>query len=111
MMNCTKKKTLQMAIPALREKLREQAVERSARLHRSVARAATVEMAAFPEYDGEVQQERELIDELLYIQCCRASLERAIANGSGKLHWRWVNGETTVLTFKRDHNQMRMRVE
>lgn len=111
MMNYTQKKTTQISIPALRERLREQAADLSAQLHRSAARATTMELAAFPEYYTEVQYERELIDQLLYIQCCRSSLERAVANGFGKLRWRWANGEITVVTFKRDHNQMKMRVE
>ena len=111
MTNYTKKMTQQVAIPVLRERLRQQASELSGMIHHSVTLVATVEMAAFTEYDAEVERERELIEQLLYIQCCRANLERAIANRGGKLRWRWLNGETTVVTFKRDHNQMRMRVE
>ena len=107
----TKKMTQQAAIPVLREKLRERAAELSGKIHHSVTRVATVEMAAFTEYEEEVEKERELIEQLLYIQCCRACLERSIAYRGGKLRWRWINGETTVITFKRDHNQMRMRIE
>ena len=111
MTNYTKKMTLQTAIPVLRERLREKASELSGELHHSVTRVTTVELAAFTEYGAEVEKERTLIEELLYIQCCRESLERAIASGGGKLKWRWLNGAITVVTFKRDHNQMRMRVE
>ena len=107
----TKKRTQQVAIPVLRERLREQAAELSGKLHHSVTRTATVELVAFTEYDEEVEKERELIERLLFLQCCRASLERAIDSGGGTLRWRWLNGETTIVTFKRDHNQMRMRIE
>ena len=65
MTNYTKKMTQQVAIPVLRERLRQQASELSGMIHHSVTRVATVEMAAFTEYDAEVERERELIEQLL----------------------------------------------
>ena len=52
--------------------------------------------------------ERELAEELLYVQSCRASLEKAIGGGMARLVWHWRSGAVTTVVFRRQNNQMRM---
>ena len=101
----------QESIFTMRERLQKQATELASRLSRSVTRAASVDLVACTEYREEVKREYELIDELLYIQNCRSTLERAIDRGYAKLVWRWTSGRVTTASFKREHNQIRMRME
>ena len=106
--NGSKKTTQQLSIPALRERLRRQATDLATQLSRSVGRAASADLLPCLEYRTEVCRERELAEELLYVQSCRASLEKAIGGGMARLVWHWRSGAVTTVVFRRQNNQMRM---
>ena len=101
----------QESIVAMREQLRREAAEVAVRLSRSVMRASSVDLMACTEYQEEVRWEYALVDELLYIQNCRSTLERAIDCGYARLVWRWTSGQITTVSFRREHNQIKMRVQ
>lgn len=93
----------------LREQLRQEASSRAERLSRSVGRLTSFDALPCPEYGAEVDQERTMIDELLYIQHCRSALERCLDQGSARLRYRWADGRVTVTSFQR-MRQGRVRV-
>ena len=93
----------------LREQLRQNANSCAERLSRSVGRMTSFDALPCPEYGAEVDQERGIIDELLYIQHCRSALERCLDSGSARLHYRWVDGRVTTTSFQR-MRQGRVRV-
>ena len=93
----------------LREQLRQEASSRAERPSRSVGRLTSFDALPCPEYGAEVDQERDIIEELLYIQHCRSALERCLDRGSARLHYRWGDGHVTTTSFQR-MRQGRVRV-
>ena len=87
-------------IQVLREKLRLQSAEQAAQLSRSVGRLTSYDVQPCPEYRQEVAAEYAVIDQLLYAQNCRSSLERCIASGSARLFYRWRDGRTTETCYR-----------
>lgn len=89
-------------IPQLRELLRQQAMERSALLSRSVGRLTSCEALPCLEYGEEVLRQQELAEQLLYLQQCRDALERCIGGSSVTLRYRRSDHTTTVTRFRRE---------
>ena len=87
-------------VMALRETLRQQAVEKATRINRSVARLTSCELLPCPEYDEEVHFQFTLAEELMYLQNCRSALEKCIDAGSAVLRFRRSNGTVTVIRFR-----------
>ena len=69
-------------VMVLRENLRQQANEKTARISRSVARLTSCELLPCPEYDEEVHFQFSLAEELMYLQNCRSALENAASVAS-----------------------------
>lgn len=88
-------------IHVLRERLRQCAAGHALTLSRSVSRLTSCDVLPCPEYREEVAEEYEVIDRLLYVQQCRAALERCIANGRARLSYRWKDGQVTETSFRR----------
>ena len=97
----SKKNAQEYPIQALREKLRQQSSKQAALLSRSVSRLTSYDVQPCLEYREEVAVEYAVIDRLLYAQQCRSSLERCIASGAARLHYRWRDGRTTETRFFR----------
>lgn len=102
-------KTTVYARQVLREKLRLEAAAHAGRLTRSVGRLTSCDELPCPEYGEEVQNERLLIDRLLYLQHCRSALERCLEQGGARLRYRWSDGVVTTTSFQR-LRQGRVRV-
>lgn len=88
-------------IPELREQLRLQAVEKTGRLSRSVARLTSCDALPCLEYGEEVKQEFSLAEATLYLQHCRSTLEQCIGRNAAALRYRWSDGSTSVTRFKK----------
>lgn len=88
-------------VDALRELLRQQAVDCSTRLSRSVARLTSCDALPCLEYGEEVQLEQALAEQLFYLQHCRNALERCIGAGGAVLRYRWADGRVTQTRFRR----------
>ena len=88
-------------IQVLREQLRSRAQQQSLHLSRSVSRLTSWDAQPCPEYGEEVETEYETIDRLLYLQQCRAALERCLENKSATLHYRWQDGTVKTVSFQR----------
>ena len=90
-------------VPAriLREQLRQRAMDASRQLSRSVGRLTSCDALPCPEYQGEVDREYAVVDQLLYIQNCRSALERCIAGGTARLRYQWRDGRVTVTRFRK----------
>ena len=88
-------------IQVLRERLRQRAQTHVSALSRSVSRLTSCDSQPCLEYREEVAAEYGTIDQLLYIQQCRAALERCIAGSRSRLRYRWQDGRTTQTTFRR----------
>ena len=97
----SRKNTQEYPIQVLREKLRQQSSKQAALLSRSVGRLTSYDVQPCLEYREEVAAEYTVIDRLLYAQQCRSSLERCIASGAARLHYRWRDGRTTETHFRR----------
>ena len=95
---------------AVRQQLQQQSMELAARLQRSVSRAASVDHLPCEEYGAEVAQQHTLAEELLFIQHSRSALERAVAHGSSRLLWRWQDGSSSEVHFRRENSHISMRV-
>ena len=85
----------------LREQLRQRAAGCALTLSRSVCRLTSCDVQPCMEYREEVAAEYEVIDQLLYVQQCRAALERCIGHGRSCLRYRWRSGEVTNSSFRR----------
>lgn len=96
-----KKNVQEYPIYAFREQLRQSSSLQAARLSRSVGRLTSCDARPCLEYREEVDAEYGLIDRLLYVQCCRSSLERCIDSGCARLTYRWRDGRVTVTKFRR----------
>ena len=93
--------TQQYPVPALREELRLQANQVTARLSRSVARLTSCENQPCLEYAEEVQFQQELAQRLFYLQHCRNALERSLAGKSATLRYRWPDGTVSRTVFRK----------
>ncbi len=96
-----KKKGHEYPIHLLREQLRQQAANRSLTLSRSVGRLTSCDARPCMEYRDEVTSEYAVIDQLLYLQQCRASLERCIGKGFARLRYQWRDGRFTETSFRK----------
>lgn len=99
---------VQGPITAVREELQRRSMELAGQLARSVGRAASVDQVACLEYGDEVALQRQLMEELLFLQHCREALERAIHTGSSHLVWHWHGGSSTTVRFRRENHHIRL---
>jgi len=90
----------------LRENLRAAASIQADRLARSVARQTSYDALPCLEYREEVAAEYRMLDRLLYLQNCRATLERCIASGGARLTYRWRTGRQTSTIFRMSGNSV-----
>ena len=90
-----------LPIHTAREKLRRKALACSESLSRSVSRLTSSDAQPCLEYREEVRSEQIQAERLLYLQHCRAALERCIACGGAKLSYRRADGAVTVTRFRR----------
>ncbi|MEY8230410.1 hypothetical protein AALA82_02135 [Oscillospiraceae bacterium 50-16] len=88
-------------VQVLREQLRSRAQQQSLLLSRSVSRLTSWDAQPCPEYGEEVEAEYETIDRLLYLQQCRAALERCLTRGRARLRYRWRDGRVSQTDFRR----------
>ena len=100
----------QGSIAALRRLLQQQSTDTAHQLARSVGRATSVDLFPCTEYGAEVAQQHRLSEELLFVQHCRAALERAVDKGGARLVWRWQDGGRTEVRFRRENHHIRMTV-
>ncbi|MBE6918408.1 MAG: hypothetical protein E7469_01840 [Ruminococcaceae bacterium] len=98
------------SILTLRQELQQRSSETALRLSRSVGRAASVDLLPCTEYAQEVAAQHQLAEELLFLQHCRAALERAVDKGGSRLVWRWQRGGSTQVRFRRQNNCLTMQV-
>lgn len=94
-------KSRQFPVDALRELLRQQAMDRSTRLSRSVARLTSCDALPCLEYGEEVRTEQALAEQLFYLQNCRTALERCLGAGGANLRYRWADGRVTQTRFRK----------
>ena len=100
----------QGSIPAIRELLLQQSSHVVHQLSRSVNRATSVDFLPCTEYREEVLRQSSLAEELLFLQHCRSALERAVDKGSSRLVWRWQEGGSTEVRFRRENHSLTMAV-
>ena len=96
-----KQNTKEYPIHIIREDLRQSSARQAALLSRSVGRLTSYDVRPCTEYGQEVAAQYAIIDELLYLQQCRSSLERCIASGAARLHYRWRDGRVTDTRFRK----------
>lgn len=89
-----------LSAKAAREDLRRRAVSQAEKLSRSVARLTSCD-APCAEYVDEILQERAVIDDLLYYQQCRATLERCLESKGATLRYRRQDGTVRTVSFQR----------
>ena len=68
----------QGSISTVRQLLQQQSADTALKLSRSVSRATSVDLFPCTEYGAEVKQQHRLSEELLFLQHCRAALERGL---------------------------------
>ena len=90
-----------LPIQAARENLRRKALSCTEALSRSVSRLTSADAQPCLEYRDEVQAEQVQAERLLYLQHCRAALERCIARGSARLSYRQADGTILTVRFRR----------
>ena len=88
-------------IPVLREALRRQASELSARLSRSVARLTSCDSLPCLEYGDEIKAQHDIAEKLFFIQQSRNALEQCIAGNNVTLRYRWSDGGATQTKFRK----------
>ena len=88
-------------IPALREDLRLRSSAVALRLSRSVGRLTSCELLPCLDYSEEIEYQKQLIEQLLYLQHCRDALEKCIHAGAALHRYRWRSGSVTVTRFRR----------
>ena len=91
---------IMLPVEGAREGLRRRAVSQTEKLSRSVARLTSCD-APCVEYADEVLHEKAVIDDLLFYQHCRATLERCLANESSTLRYREQDGSVKTVSFQR----------
>lgn len=89
-----------LPVEGAREGLRRRAVSQTEKLSRSVARLTSCD-APCVEYADEVLHEKAVIDDLLFYQHCRATLERCLENKSAILRYRRQDGSVKTVSFQR----------
>ena len=87
-------------VMTLRENLRQQASDLSQKLNRSVGRLTSCELLPCLEYSEEIEYQKQLIEQLLYLQHCRDALEKCIHGGAATHRYRWRSGNVTVTRFR-----------
>ena len=97
-------------ILTVRQQLQRSSTEIAQQLHRSVSRATSVDYLPCTEYDAEVARQHRLAEELLFLQHCRSALERAVDKNSSRLVWRWQDGSTSEVRFRRQNHHITMVV-
>ena len=95
------KKTTEYPIVALREELRLQAGALSQRLNRSVGRLTSCDLLPCLEYGEEIEYQRQLAEELFFLQHCRDALEQCIRAGKVVQRYRWRNGSVSVVRLRK----------
>jgi len=100
----------QGSIIALRAQLQQRSAETAEQLRRSVSRATSVDHFPCLEYGQEVELQHRLAEELLFLQHCRSALERAVDKGGSRLVWRWQEGGSTEVRFRRENHYLTMAV-
>ena len=101
----------QGSISTVRQLLQQQSADTALKLSRSVSRATSVDLFPCTEYGAEVKQQHRLSEELLFLQHCRAALERAVDKGGARLVWRWQDGGRSEVRFRRENHHIRMTVQ
>ncbi|MDE7245692.1 MAG: hypothetical protein K2O18_17205 [Oscillospiraceae bacterium] len=96
------KKTPYLILPTAeaREELRRRAINRTEALARSVARITSCDDPC-PEYTEEVSNEYMVVDDLLFYQQCRVSLERCLENDSAILRYKCRDESVREVCFRR----------
>ena len=103
MKNTNKKNPPQKILPisTAREALRASSIACTENLARSVSRLTSADAQPCLEYREEVLSEHLEAERLLYLQHCRAALERCIASGGAQLHYRRADGTVITTRFRR----------
>ena len=96
------------SILTVRALLQQQSTDTAEQLRRSVARAASVDFLPCREYGAEVARQQALAEDLLFLQHCRSALERAVDKGSSRLVWRWQDGGSSDVRFRRENHHLSM---
>lgn len=97
----TKPQITKKPIAVLREDLRLSAEHLAEALSRSVRRKTSDDELPCLEYDEEVKDQYALTNQLLYVQCCRKTLEACIASGYAGLRFRRPDGVVIRTWFRR----------
>ena len=100
----------QGSISTVRQQLLQLSTDTAQQLARSVGRATSVDLLPCTEYGAEVARQHRLSEDLLFLQHCRAALERAVDKGGARLVWRWQGGGRTEVRFRRENHHIRMVV-
>lgn len=95
-----KQKTEYFPLMTLRENLRLDASTLASRMARSVARLTSCDLLPCEEYDEEVDYQRQLAQQMFYLQNCRAALEKCIEAGATAVRYRWPDGTVTMTRFR-----------
>ena len=88
-------------IPELRDLLRREAGELTAKLSRSVGRLTSCDHLPCLEYGEEVQHQLMLAQRLFYLQHCRTALERCIVGKTVSLRYRFPDGTVSRTVFRK----------
>jgi hypothetical protein len=95
-----KPKTEYFPLMSLRETLRLDAAALTNRMARSVGRLTSCDLLPCEEYGEEVSYQRQLAQQVFYLQNCRAALERCIVAGATAVRYRWPDGTVTMTRFR-----------
>jgi len=88
-------------IHVLRENLRQASVKKASMLSRSVGLLTSYDAQPCTEYGTELDRQYSLAGDLLFVQRCRAALERSIASGYAKTTYKKPNGDPGEVRFRR----------
>lgn len=94
------KKVRTFKVQTIRDLLREEAVKQTELLRRSVGRLTSYDAVPCVEYSDEVESQRDTLDRILYLQECRAALEKSLDSGYGRVR-HWYHDQCTYTWFKR----------
>lgn len=88
----------------IREKLRQASVDASNKLNKSVSRLTSYDNLPCDEYYLEVQNQKKLVNKILYLQNCRAAVERCISTGAAVVKFK-IAGDISITRFylTKDH--------
>lgn len=96
-----KKNANDYSIHVIRENLRQASLRQTELLSRSVGRLTSCDAQPCTEYGQEVTAQYDVIDQLLYLQQCRNSLEKCIETGAVRLRYHWRDGRVTDTWFRK----------